>query len=284
MIDIDTIPEEPPSALKYRRKVGVISSSRALWRDREIVRSLTDRDFRARYKQAVLGFAWAIINPLILVLVFTFTLGKITNVHTLGVPYSLWAYTGLVAWTFFAGAAMWAATCLVNNQPLLNKVNFPRESFPVSAVGLSGLDTSISFVGLVAFFLYFQFVPKETVYWVPVIFLVQLAFTIGICLLLSIVVVYLRDLRQITPILIQMGLFATPVAYPITQHIAEPWRTIYCTLNPMAPVIDSYRRVILYGLAPQWQYFLPGAAMSLFLLVGGLRLFKRLEIGIADLI
>lgn len=284
MIDIDTIPETPPSAIRFRRKVGLLSSARALWQNREIVRSLTDRDFRARYKQAVLGFAWAVINPLILVLVFTFTLGRLTDVSTHGVPYSVWAYTGLVAWTFFAGAATWAATCLVNNQPLLNKVNFPRESFPVAAVGLSGLDTGISLIGLVAYFAIFRVMPKETVYWVPVIFLVQMAFTIGISLILSIVVVYLRDLRQITPIVIQMGLFATPVAYPITQIIAPPWRVVYCTLNPMAPVIDSYRRTILYGLAPQWQYLLPGAAMSLFVLLGGLRLFKRLEIGIADLI
>jgi len=284
MIDIETIPDNPPSTIRFRRKVGVISSAVALWRNREIVRSLTDRDFRARYKQAVLGFAWAVINPLILVLVFTFTLGKITNVNTAGVPYSVWAYTGLVAWTFFAGAANWGATCLINNQPLLNKVNFPRESFPVAAVGLSGLDTGISLVGLIAYFAIFQVVPKPTTYWVPVIFLVQLAFTIGVTLILSIVVVYLRDLRQITPIIIQMGLFATPVAYPITQHIPAPWRVVYCTLNPMAPVIDSYRRVILYGAAPQWQYLLPGAAMALVVLVGGLRLFKRLEIGIADLI
>jgi ABC-type polysaccharide/polyol phosphate export permease len=284
MIPIDTIPETPPPGLRFRRKTGLITSATALWRDREIVRSLTDRDFRARYKQAVLGFAWAIINPLILVLVFTFTIRRFADVSTHGVPYSIWAYTGLVAWTFFAGAANWAALCLINNQPLLNKVNFPREAFPTAAVGLSALDTGISLIGLVAYFAIFRFVPKETIYWVPVIFAVQLAFTVGVCLILSIVVVYLRDLRQITPIIIQMGLFATPVAYPVTQLLAPPWRIVYCTVNPMAPVIDSYRRTILYGLAPQWQYLLPGAAMSLFVLIGGLRLFKRLETGIADLI
>lgn len=284
MRDVLTIPESPPAELRYRRKVGFFKSTAALWRDREIVRSLADRDFRARYKQALLGFAWAVINPLVLVLVFTFTIRRFADVDTGGVPYSVWAYTGLVAWTFFAGAVTWATNCLVSNQPLLNKVNFPREAFPVAAVGLSGIDTSISLVGLVAYFAIFRFVPRETVYWVPLIFLVQLAFTLGVALVVSIVVVYLRDLRQITPIAIQIGLFATPVAYNITQLIRPPWRVVYCTLNPMAPVIDSYRRAILYGQGPQWEYLLPGAAMSLFMLFGGLRLFKRLETGIADLI
>jgi ABC-type polysaccharide/polyol phosphate export permease len=282
--DILTIPDDPPPGLRHRRKVGFFRSAVGLWRDREIVRSLADRDFRARYKQALLGFAWAVINPLVLVLVFTFTIRRFATVDTDGVPYSVWAYTGLVAWTFFAGSVTWATNCLVGNQPLLNKVNFPREAFPVASVGLSCIDTGISLIGLIAYFAIFRVVPKETSYWVPVIFLVQLAFTLGVSLVVSIVVVYIRDLRQITPIVIQIGLFATPVAYNITQLLKGPWPVIYSALNPMAPVIDSYRRTILYGQAPQWHYLVPGAAMSCIYLVGGLRLFKRLETGIADLI
>jgi len=280
----DTIPDEPPPQLRFRRRVGVITSARELCKDKEIVFSLADRDFRARYKQAVLGVAWAILNPLVLVLVFTFTIRKFAHVNTHGVPYPIWAYTGLVAWTFFAGAATSSTTCLVNNQALLNKVSFPREAYPVASVALSGVDTGISLIGLVAYFAIFRFLPTPTLYWIPVIFAVQLAFTVGFSLIISVVVVYVRDLRQIAPIIVQIGLFATPVAYNITQLLKPPWRVIYCTLNPMAPVIDSYRRVLLYGLAPEWQYLLPGAAMAFVLLVGGLRLFKRLEVGIADLI
>jgi ABC-type polysaccharide/polyol phosphate export permease len=281
---LDAIPEQPPAELRFRRKVGVVTSAKALWKDKEIVFSLADRDFRARYKQAVLGVAWAILNPLILVLVFTFTIRKFAHVNTHGVPYPLWAYTGLVAWGFFASTATSATTCLVNNQALLNKVSFPREAFPVASVALAAADTAISMVGLVLYFVYFGFVPTSTLYWVPVIFAVQLAFTLGFALIISIVVVYVRDLRQIAPILIQIGLFATPVAYNIIQLLKPPWRFIYCAINPMAPVIDSYRRVLLYGLPPQWAYLVPGGIMSLFLLIGGLRLFKRLETGIADLI
>jgi ABC-type polysaccharide/polyol phosphate export permease len=284
MQDVVTIPDNPPPELRYKHRVGFFASAAELWRNREIVRSLADRDFRARYKQAMLGFGWAIINPLILVLVFTFTIRRFANVHTHGVPYSIWAYTGLVAWTFFAGSVSWASMCLINNQALLNKVKFPREAFPVASVALSSIDTAISLVGLVAYLAIFEFLPKSTSYWIPVIFLVQLAFTLGVSLLLSIIVVYVRDLRQIVPIIIQIGIFASPVAYNITQLLKPSWRPIYCTLNPMAAVIDSYRRVILYGQMPHWEYLVPGAAASLVVLVGGLRIFKRLETGIADLI
>jgi ABC-2 type transport system permease protein/lipopolysaccharide transport system permease protein len=284
MRDISTIPDTPPPELRYKHKAGVFKSAISLWRDREIVRSLADRDFRARYKQAFLGFAWAVINPLILVAVFTFTIRRFADVHTQGVPYSVWAYTGLAAWTFFSGAVTWATQCLVGNQALLNKVNFPREAFPVASVALACIDTSISLLGLIGYFAIFHFAPRSTSYWIPVIFLVQLAFTIGVSLVLSIVVVYIRDLRQIVPIIIMIGIFASPVAYNITQLLKPPWRVIYCTINPMAPVIDSYRRVILYGQMPHWEYLVPGAAMSLVFLFGGLRIFKRLETGIADLI
>ena len=230
MIDIDTIPDEPPTDSQVPTQGRFLSSRGRCGAIREIVRSLTDRDFRARYKQAVLGFAWAIINPLILVLVFTFTLGKIhQRSHRLGVPTRSGHTPASSPGRSSPGRSMWAATCLVNNQPLLNKVNFPREAFPVSCRRSFRASTpAISFVGLVAFFAYFRFLPKETVYWVPVIFLVQLAFTVGCRLILSIVVVYLRDLRQITPILIQIGLFATPVAYQ--HHPAhQPSRGAWCT-------------------------------------------------------
>lgn len=284
MRDILTIPDTPPSSLRYKHRTGFFKSLLALWRNREIVRSLADRDFRARYKQAILGFGWAIINPLVLVLVFTFTIRRFAHVYTQHVPYSIWAFTGLVAWTFFAGSVTWATQCLVSNQALLNKVNFPREAFPVASVGLSCIDTSISLLGLVAYFAIFEFLPKSTSYWIPVIFLVQLAFTLGVSLIFSIVVVYIRDLRQIVPVIIQIGIFASPVAYNITQLLKPPWRIIYNAVNPMAAVIDSYRRVILYGEMPHWEYLTAGAATSLVVLIGGMRIFKRLETGIADLI
>jgi ABC-2 type transport system permease protein/lipopolysaccharide transport system permease protein len=137
---------------------------------------------------------------------------------------------------------------------------------------------------LVAYFAIFEFLPKSTSYWIPVIFLVQLAFTLGVSLILSIIVVYIRDLRQIVPVIIQIGIFASPVAYNITQYLKPPWRIIYNAANPMAPVIDSYRRVILFGEMPHWEYLVAGAATSLVVLIGGMRIFKRLETGIADLI
>src|SRR5665213_1871145 len=280
MRDLDSIPESPPAELRFRRRLGLVSTSVELWTNREVVRSLADRDFRARYKQAFLGVAWAVINPLILTLVFTFTVRRFANVETEGVPYIIWAYTGLVAWGFFSGTATGATNCLVNNQALLNKVKVPRETFPAAAVVLAGIDTAISMLGLAVIFMIYGRLPHTQAVWVPVIFLVQLVFTVGVALIVSIVVVYLRDLRQIVPILVQIGLFATPVAYNISQLLSPGWRLAYSFVNPMAPVIDSYRRTILYGYPPQWLYLGAGALTSLVLLVGGIRIFKRLEAGI----
>jgi len=284
MRDVASIADTPPAELRFRRRVGLISTTTDLWRSREVVRSLADRDFRARYKQAVLGVAWAVINPLVLALVFTFTVRRFAHVQTDGVPYIIWAYTGLVAWGFFAGTVTGATACLVNNQPLLNKVNVPRETFPVATVVLSAVDSAISMIGLIAFFAIYGRLPRTETIWVPVILLVQLACVTGVALIVSIVVVYLRDLRQIVPILIQIGLFATPVAYNISQLLSPGWRLVYSFANPMAPIIDSYRRTVLYGQPPQWLYLGAGAVTSLVLLAGGLRIFKRLELGIADLI
>ncbi len=284
MRELASIPESPPAELRFRRHVGLISTGIALWHSREVVRSLADRDFRARYKQAVLGVAWAVINPLVLALVFTFTVRRFAHVQTDGVPYIIWSYTGLVAWGFFAETVTNATNCLVNNQPLLNKINVPRESFPVATVVLSAVDTAISMIGLVAFFAIYGRLPRTETIWVPVIFLIQLVCVTGVALIVAIVVVYLRDLRQIVPILIQIGLFATPVAYNISQLLSPGWRLVYSFANPMAPIIDSYRRTVLYGLPPQWLYLGAGAVSSLVILIVGLRIFKRLELGIADLI
>src|SRR5665213_1464002 len=133
MRDITSIPESPPVDLRFRRRVGLVATTAELWRNREVIRSLADRDFRARYKQAFLGVAWAVINPLVLALVFTFTVRRFAHVQTEGVPYIIWSYTGLVAWGFFAGTVIGATNCLINNQAILNKVNVPRETFPVEA-------------------------------------------------------------------------------------------------------------------------------------------------------
>jgi ABC-type polysaccharide/polyol phosphate export permease len=242
---------------------------------------LAERELRARYKQAVLGLAWALITPLALMLVFTLFFNRAVEVETGGVPYPLFAYLGLLPWTFFSTSVSQGGQSLIQNIPLLNKVYFPREVFPIASVGVAGLDTLVALLPLGGLFAIYGFVPRATSFWVPVLLLVQVAFTLGMTLIVSAIVVYLRDLRHALPVLLQIGLFATPVAYGI-DFVPDSFRTLYVVLNPLGAVIDGYRRTVLRGAAPDWGLVLPAAISAVVLLVTGYLLFKRMETGFAD--
>ncbi len=275
------VPAEPDPATIFKRKVSLLQSIREVWAHRELVRSLVERDLRSRYKQAFLGFAWTILTPVTLMLVFTIFFKRVANIDTGDVPYALFSYIGLLPWGFFSTSISAGGMSLITNGSLLNKVYCPREVFPIAGMFSALADTIFSSSALFILFAVQTFAPKATTYWVPVLLLVQLVFMLGMVLLFSSVVVYLRDLRHLLPIILQLGLFATPVAYPITE-IPESWRGVYAALNPMAPVIDGYRRAVLYGQAPQWGLLGLGAITSVVMVIVGYRVFKRLETGIAD--
>ncbi len=275
------VPAEPDPATIFKRKVSLLHSIREVWAHRELVRSLVERDLRSRYKQAFLGFAWTILTPVTLMLVFTIFFKRVANIDTGDVPYALFSYIGLLPWGFFSTSISTGGMSLITNGSLLNKVYCPREVFPIAGMFSALADTLFSSSALILLFAVQTFAPKATSYWVPLLLLVQLVFMLGMVLLFSSVVVYLRDLRHLLPIILQLGLFATPVAYPITE-IPESWRGVYAALNPMAPVIDGYRRAVLYGQAPQWGLLGLGAITSVVMVIIGYRVFKRLETGIAD--
>jgi ABC-type polysaccharide/polyol phosphate export permease len=283
LIDAAKIPKAPPPELRYRHDGKLISALHTLFRRRELVRSLVQRDFSARYKQTVLGVGWSVVQPLAMILVLSVFVQRVAKANTHGAPYVLWCYMGLVPWTFFSSALNNGGMSLVNNQPLLNKVHCPREIFPTSAVVLAGIDALFSMTGLVALFVITGFVPRGTVYWVPLIVLIQVAFALGVALFAAIITVYLRDVRPMLPIILQLGLFASPVAWSLSQLPSRD-RLIYCVLNPGGAVIDSLRRTVLYGMAPDWQQLGAAAASSVVVLVLGFRFFKRFELGIADII
>ena len=274
-------PSGPPAELRFRPQLRLVASLRGLWRSRELVRSLAEREIRARYKQAVLGFAWALITPLALMLVFTAFFQRVAKVQTSGAPYALFAYLGLLPWTFFSTSMSQGGQSLILNTPLLNKVYCPREVFPLASVVVAGTDMAVATVALVVLFPIMGYVPRATSAWVPVLLLIQVAFTAGVTLAMSAVIVYLRDLRHALPILLQLGLFATPVAYGI-DAIPRGYRVLYSTLNPLAPVIDGYRRTVLLGRAPDWHLLGPGAAAAAIVLLGGYIAFRRMETGFAD--
>lgn len=281
-MNASTTPEAVPAPhLRFRREFHPVDAVRQLFQARELIRTLAERELRVRYKQAVLGLAWAFITPLALTLVFSVFVNRVAAIDTGGAPYPLFAYLGLVPWTFFSTSLSVGGQSLVANIPLLNRVYCPREVFPLASVLVAGVDSMVALIPLGMLFVINGFVPRGTSYWVPLLLVIQMIFSLAAALTVSAIVVYLRDLRHALPILLQLGLFATPVAYGL-EVIPVPLQPIYVTLNPLAAVIDGYRRTVLLGLPPDWGLVLPAAASALVLLAASYYLFKRLETRFAD--
>jgi ABC-2 type transport system permease protein/lipopolysaccharide transport system permease protein len=213
--------------------------------------------------------------------VFTLFFDRVADIDTGGVPYSLFSYVGLVPWTFFSQSLTFGGPLLVVERDLIGKVAFPRETLSLSAVGVAGFHTAMSLPALGLVFLIEGYTPKATSWWVLPLFVVQLAWTAGIVLAVSATLVYWRDLRQALPTILQVGLFATPVAYGI-DAVPPGLLNAYTVLNPMVGLIDGYRRAVLYGEAPQADLLALSTLGAVVVLVGGYALFKRLEGGFAD--
>jgi ABC-type polysaccharide/polyol phosphate export permease len=276
-------PAEPRPEIFFRRRVSLTAALRELWSFRELVITLAERDLRVRYKQAVLGIAWALLAPLAMMIAFTLIFSKFTKVNTGGAPYALFSYLGLLPWTFFSGAISTGGLSLVNNVPLLNKLYCPREVFPLAAVADALVDMIIAALVLLLLFPILGFAPRVQSFYVPLLLVLLFAATLGITIAISAVVVFMRDLRLVLPLVIQLGLFVTPVVYPVTSVTKSTLgQIIYSLLNPLVPVIDGLRRCVLFGQAPQWDLLGAGAISSALILLGGFWLFKRLEAGMAD--
>ena len=271
----------PPPELLYKRPLRLAASLRDLWRSRGLVAVLTEREIRARYKQALLGAGWAALNPFLLMVVFTVFFDRVADVDTNGVPYPLFTYVALVPWTFFSQAVSYGGPLLVTERDLISKVAFPRETLPIAAVGVAGFHAAMSLPALVVLFVVEGTLPEPTSVWVPVLLAVQLVWTIGLVLIISAVLVYLRDIRQALPSLLQLMLFASPVAYGL-DAVPDGWLRLYAFINPLVGIIDGYRRTVLYGEAPQADLMLLSTLGALVVGVGGYALFKRLEGGFAD--
>ena len=274
-------PESPSPDLVFKRRMRPLAMLRELLGSGELVRALTERDFRARYKQTKVGFAWALLTPLLLMVAFSLFFKTAADIDTGDIPYPLFSFVALVPWTLFSNSVSTGAVSITQNLSLVNKVYCPREVFPLSSIGIAAVDAFISLFMLALLFVIYGEAPQPETAWVLVLLPIQLAFTIGVTLLLSALVVYLRDVRQILPMALQFALFATPVAYAF-DVLDEKWQPLASAVNPLAPIIDSYRQTVLYGQAPQGDLLAIAAGVSLVWLVGGYLLFKRLETGFAD--
>jgi homopolymeric O-antigen transport system permease protein len=280
--DTSLIPPEPPQELLYNHRVRLVPSLRNLWDHREIVYTLAERDFRAQYKQATLGVMWAILSPLATLIIFVIIFSRVTKIPSHGIPYALFAFTGILCWTFFSSTLGQGGNSLLVNKALLEKTQFPRECFPLEVMGVNGVNTVLSWIPLAILFAINARAPHLEALWSPVFMVIEVAFAAGVALGISGLIIQMRDLAQVLPVITSLGLFATPVVWPFSY--LHGWQQqIYSFFNPLGPVIDNARRTMLAGNAPKWDTLIIGAIGALFYLAVGYRLFKRFEVNFADI-
>ncbi|RYX82797.1 ABC transporter permease [bacterium] len=252
-----------------------------LWRYRELLWFMAMRDVQVRYKQTVLGAAWAIIQPVMSMIVFSIFFGKFGKIPSDGLPYPVFAYTALLPWQLFANTLGQASNSLISNTNLLTKVYFPRLIIPLSAA-LSGLvDFCIAFVVLLGLMAYFHIVPGWGIVFLPLLLLFAITAALAIGFWLCALNVQYRDVRYVVPFLTQLWMFATPVAYPASM-VPEKYRLFYA-LNPMTGVVEGFRWALLGGKGISLPIMGMSLLATLLLLVGGLFYFRRFEASFADL-
>ncbi len=256
---------------------------RELWSYRELGYFFVWRDLKVRYKQTVFGALWAVIQPFLLMVVFSLFLGQIGGIAPAGVPYPLFAFAGLVPWTLFSQSLTGASDSLVGASNLIQKVYFPRLLLPIAAIGSFLLDFVIAMAVLGLMMLYFRFLPSPTVLWLIPLTALAVATSLAVGVWLSAVNVRYRDVRYAVPFLVQLWLFASPVAYS-SALVPAQWRPIY-QLNPMAGVLDGFRWALLdQASPPPVNAILLSAGVTAVVLVLGLAYFRRVERTFADVI
>jgi lipopolysaccharide transport system permease protein len=251
-----------------------------LWVYRELVYFLTWRDIKVRYKQAVLGIAWAILQPLMTMVIFSFIFGNLAKLPSDGIPYPLFSYAAVLPWQLFSSALQRSSISLVGNANLLTKIYFPRLIIPFSAVMASLVDFGIAFLVMIGLMIYYQVWPTLMMLWIIPLSLLALVTALAVSLWLSALNVLYRDVQHMVPFLIQFWMYASPVAYSATLIPTGIWRIIY-GLNPMAGVIQGFRWALL-GAQPPDVLLAASIVMVLILLVSGLFYFRRMEKTFAD--
>ena len=257
------------------------------WQYRELLYFLVWRDVKVRYKQTALGALWAVLQPLSAMLVFSIFFGRLAAVPSDGLPYPLFCYVALVPWAFFANGLTHSANSLVNSQNLIKKVYFPRIAVPVAAVLAGGVDFLIAFALLIGMMAFYHTVPTANVIWLPALLLLAMVTALGVGLWLAALNVTYRDIQYVVPFLVQIWLFATPIAYP-SSLLSEPWRTLY-GLNPMVGVVEGFRWALLAGgakdgLPAPSAMILVSSLAALVVFVSGVFYFRRLEKTFADVV
>lgn len=254
---------------------------RELWDHRELLYFLTWRDVKVRYKQTILGAAWAIVQPLTSMVIFT-VLARLVKIPSDGIPYPIFTYSGLVPWLFFASATNRASDSLVGNSPLVKKVYFPRLVLPLARVTACLADFIPAFLVLLLMMVYYKFTPSWHIVWVPFFIFVATAAAAGMGFWLSALNVRFRDIGYVAPFLIQIWLYATPVIYP-TSLLPARWRFLYA-LNPMAGTVEGFRWALLGTGDISVTSIMLSCTVAFALLTSGAIYFRRMDRRFADII
>ena len=263
-------------------RFNIVFHLKALISNRELLIIWVMREIRVRYKQSLLGIAWAILQPLSLMLIFTLVFSFFAKIPSQGIPYPLFSYTALLPWTFFATSVSFGASSVVNQMDLVTKIYFPREILPFSSVIAAFIDFLVASVVFIGLIFYYEVTLSVQIFWLPILLLIQISLTLGIVLILSAMNVFYRDIRFIVPLITQIWMYASPIIYPVSS-VPQRLRPIYL-LNPMAPIIDGYRSVLLLGSEPNLKYLAFSAVIASVLLTVGYYYFKKVEKSFADLI
>lgn len=275
-----SISYKPHVIIDPQKSSGNIFSE--LWAYRELFYFLTWRNVKIRYKQTILGIGWVILQPLCNMLIFTIFFGKLANIPSGTVPYSLFALTGLIPWTFFSNGVTLATNSVVGDANLITKVYFPRILIPISSISAGMIDMVFMLLMLLLLFPFYGIMPHLGLCLLPVVILYLYMATIGVGVWLSALNVLFRDIRYIIPFMIQLWLFLTPIVYPVSL-LPEKWQIPY-SLNPMVGVVETFRWAVLVQNETNFLVIGVSALVSLFLFVTGILYFRKTETSFADVV
>jgi lipopolysaccharide transport system permease protein len=253
-----------------------------LWEYRELLYFLIWRDIKVRYKQTVLGAAWAVIQPFFTMVVFSFFFGRLAKMPSDGLPYPVFSYAAMVPWMFFANGMSQASSKLVGSGDLLKKVYFPRLVIPLAAVCSGTVDFLLAFLVLLGMMIFYGILPTLAALWLPMFLLLAMMTALGAGLWLSALNIQFRDIQYVVPFLVQAWLFATPIAYP-TSIVPASWRPLY-GLNPMVSVVEGFRWALLGSSTAPGLVVGASALAALILLISGAFYFRRMESTFADVV
>jgi ABC-type polysaccharide/polyol phosphate export permease len=247
---------------------------------RELLMQMTRRDLMLRYKQTIMGFGWAVFMPVLNTIIFTIIFTRAAKVDTGGIPYPIFSYTGLMAWNLSASSLRFAVSSLTANTNLVTKVYFPREIFPFSAVIVSIVDFAVASIILIGLMIYYHFVPGWALLFLPVVLIVHILFTAGISLLLAMGNLFFRDIKYLFEVVLMLWMFASSVLYPVDQIGGR--LAVFLQFNPMTPIIDAYRSVLLRNELPAAGPFAAASVLACLTLAYGWVWFHRTEFRFAE--